>query len=103
VSKYKAKKVKLDGYTFDSKKEAARYGQLKGMLAMGVIEQLEVHPRYPLEVNGVLICTYVADFRYVVVMGRSMIVEDVKGFRTDVYRLKKKLMKAVLSIEVQEV
>lgn len=57
-------RVKLDGHTFDSFGEARRYEALKLRLVAGDIEWLRVHPRYPLEVNGVLIATYVADFEY---------------------------------------
>lgn len=56
--------MKLDGHTFDSFGEARRYEALKLLLMAGSIEWLKVHPRYKLEVHGVEICTYVADFEY---------------------------------------
>ena len=92
--KYRAKKVKLDGYTFDSQAEAKHYWHtLKPMQERGEISHLEVHPSYLIEIDGVKICKYIADFRYF--SGQSRIVEDVKGFRTAVYRLKKKLVEAL--------
>ena len=109
-SKYNAKPVKIDGLSFDSKKEARRYGELKLMERAGEISQLTVHPRYSLDVDDEHICDYEADFKYlshVSPLAKSlgypeMIVEDVKGMRTAVYRLKKKLMLAILRIEVRE-
>jgi hypothetical protein len=52
-------------------------------------------------VGGETICRYVADFVYV--RDEKRIVEDVKGLKTAVYKLKKRLMKAVHKIEIQEV
>lgn len=103
--KYGAKRVKLDGFLFDSKKEANRYGELKLLELRGEICNLEVHPRFPLVVNGVLVCTYVADFRYVNLKPRlpRLTVEDTKGVRTQLYKLKKKLMLALHRIEIVEV
>ena len=64
ASKYKSIKVVVDGITFDSKREAKRYGELKLMEQAGLIELLETQPVYRLEVNGKLICKYIADFEY---------------------------------------
>lgn len=58
------RRVKIDGHTFDSFGEGRRYEELKLLLMAGAIEWLKVHPRYPLIVAGVEICTYVADFEY---------------------------------------
>ena len=106
-SKYNAKPVKIDGLSFDSKKEARRYGELKLMEKAGEIGLLKFHPRYSLDINGVHICDYEADFSYVPkeweyrVCDRE-VVEDVKGYRTDVYKLKKRLMLAIYEINVRE-
>jgi hypothetical protein len=54
-------------------------------------------------VNGVTVCTYVGDFRYRDAHTDRLVVEDVKGIATPVYRLKRKLMQAVWGIEIQEV
>lgn len=94
-SKYHAKKTVVDGIPFDSKREADRYLVLKSMEEDGTIEDLRRQVRYELipafDVNGVH-CRpvfYVADFVYV--EDGKEVVEDVKGMRTDVYRLKSKL------------
>jgi len=92
----------VDGIRFASKKEASRYGDLKLMEKAGLIDQLELQPKYPLHVNGHKICTYIADFRYMDVETGTRIVEDAKGFKTPAYKLKKKLMKVIHEIEVFE-
>jgi hypothetical protein len=103
-NKYGAQKATAgDGTKFDSKKEARRYGELQVMLAMGVIRDLELQVEYPLEVNGVLVCSYRADFRYNLKWPPATVVEDAKGFRTREYQIKKRLMKAVHGIDISEV
>lgn len=101
-SKYKNKKTVIDGITFDSKREAARYGLLKALSEAGAIGGLRRQARYPLVVMGVKICTYVADFVYIDFAAKKEVVEDCKGCRTAVYKLKKKLMLACLGIDVKE-
>ena len=94
--KYNARKTVVDGITFDSKKEARRYSELKLMEKAGDIYNLELQPRFLLQdkfrYKGKTFrkVEYVADFRYTDKTGAT-IVEDVKGFLTDVYSLKKKL------------
>lgn len=106
-SKVNAKGWHLDGKYFPSTAEAVRYLQLKDLTEAGLIEGLEVQPRYPLNVNGRLVCTYIADFRYDVVDDRGSVlrtvVEDVKGMIMPVYRLKRKLLEAVLNLDVLEI
>lgn len=102
-SKYRNRKVVIDGVTFDSKAEASRFGTLKLRERIGEITDLELQVRFPLVVNGTKVTTYVADFRYREVSTGAVIVEDVKGVRTPVYKLKKKLMQAVHGIEVVEI
>lgn len=99
-SKYRNVKTTVDGQTFDSAKEARRYTELKMLEKAGTIRGLRRQVVFDLEANGTLVCRYVADFLYH--HGESEIVEDVKGVRTDVYRLKKKLMKACYGIEILE-
>ena len=100
-AKYRNKKTVVDGIKFDSQREATRYSVLKIMQAAGVISDLRLQVPYVITVNGLKICKYVADFVYVD-RGRE-VVEDVKGMKTPTYNLKKKLMKAVHGIEIQEV
>ena len=85
---------------FASKKEARRYNELHLLERAGHIRALVKQPKFYITVNGVDVCTYIADFCYF--EGEQRIVEDVKGFKTPIYRLKKKLMKAVMGIEVKE-
>lgn len=98
--KYNASKVTLDGHRFDSRREARRYEELKQMEAAGKIAQLELQPRFELQPafryrgEAVRKIEYVADFRYLDYERGGLVVEDVKGMKTDVYRLKRKLFLA---------
>lgn len=96
-NKYHAKKQVIDGITFDSQAEATRYCELVLMEKAHEIKDLEVHPKYELvpkftkagkKHRGI---TYEADFRYVRCKDNVEIIEDVKGVRTAVYKLKKEL------------
>jgi hypothetical protein len=85
-----------------SKKEGARYGQLRLMLAAGTITDLRLQVPYRIEINGQHVCTYKADFVYKQPGGNAYVVEDCKGMRTREYVLKKKLMAAVHGINILE-
>lgn len=87
---------------FDSKREARRYSQLLLMRKAGEIRNLQCQAEFILRVQGTTICKYRADFYYEDKHGNP-VIEDAKGVRTAVYRLKKKLMKAQYGIEIQEV
>lgn len=87
-----AKQTKVDGYTFDSKAEARRYGYLKLRQMQGAISALRVHPRYDLKVAGRKLTTYVADFEYRDDDGR-LVVEDVKPEAAPIDRLSALKMK----------
>jgi len=100
MSKYNAVKSVVDGIKFDSKKEARRYSQLKLMEKSGVISELSLQPRFDLIVNGKKCGFYKADFRYI--ENGKEVIEDVKGMLTPVYRLKKKLVKAIYNIDIFE-
>lgn len=102
-SKYGNQFVEEDGYTFRSKAEHRRYRELRLMERGGEILDLELQPRFPLIVNGVKICVYVADYRYLDCQTGEVRIEDVKGTRTLVYAMKKKLMKAIHGIDITEV
>jgi hypothetical protein len=105
-SKYGNNKKEIDGIMFDSTKEANRYCVLKVRLKAGEIGLLEVHKDYILMVEGKRICKYIADFVYVLTKTGERVVEDVKSEATrkaKVYRLKKKMMKEILGIEIIEV
>jgi hypothetical protein len=100
-NKYGAIKVKLDGYVFDSKLEAARYKFLRELETAGAVSDIEVHPPFPCFVEGKKICLYKADFKYKNAQGEE-VVEDTKGIQTDVFKLKKKLVEALYpGLEIQ--
>lgn len=101
TAKYRNQRVEVDGIAFASKKEARRYAELKLLERAGEICALQLQVRYPLKVLGQLVTTYVADFQYVDADG--LVVEDVKGFRTDLYKVKAKLFKAVVGFPIREV
>lgn len=104
-SKYRNKKTTVFGQTFDSKLEAGRFVELKAMLDSGLISDLRLQVTFPLEVNGMLICRYVADFTYKDCDGNH-IVEDVKSKPTasrSEYKIKKKLMLAIHRVQISEV
>lgn len=103
MSKYRAVKTEVDGHLFDSKREAERYRQLMLMLQNGDISHLVLQPKFPIIVEGMNVCSYIADFAYDDRSAGRRIVEDVKGFKTTVYRLKKKLVKACYGIDIVEV
>ncbi|MCP4116484.1 MAG: DUF1064 domain-containing protein [Desulfobacteraceae bacterium] len=94
-SKYNAVRTMVDGITFDSKKEAARYCALKTMLKVGAIKELTLQPEFVLQEKfrsdgrTIRAIKYLADFQYS--QGGRIVVEDVKGMKTQVYQLKKKL------------
>ena len=111
-SKYNNRKVELDGFTFDSQKEARRYSELKILVRVGEISELELQKSFVLaesvkfnnEPRAKPDIRYVADFAYM--ENGVMIVEDVKSKATKslpVYRLKKHLMKSIHGIEIQEI
>lgn len=97
--KYNARKTVVDGITFDSKKEARRYSELKLMEKAGEIYDLELQPRFLLQdkfrYKGKPFrkVEYVADFRYTDKTG-AIVVEDVKGYKTETYNLKKEMVPA---------
>lgn len=125
MSKYNAIKTEVDGYIFASKREANRYSELKLLEMAGEISNLELQPEFPVVINDKNICTYIADFKYTTKVKKVVIapdpnqwnrdmeigsyiadmeiVEDVKGVKTPVYRLKKKLVQALYGIAITEI
>jgi hypothetical protein len=105
TGKYNNTKVEIDGEKFDSKAEAARFGELCILQRQNLITDLCRQVRYPLKVNDQLVTTYIADFVYNEKQPGGevvQIVEDCKGYRTPVYRLKAKLFAAVLGFKIRE-
>jgi len=98
--KYGNRKTVVDGITFDSAAEARRYGELKILESAGEITELILQPRYDVEINQRKVCTYVADFFYL--KDGVAVIEDTKGFKTPVYRLKKRLVEAFFDMKIME-
>lgn len=94
--KYNARPMDADGYHFDSLAEYRRYCELKLLHAAGAISAIDVHPRFeivPKDKHGKALY-YEADFSYVDLQNNINVVEDVKGVKTPVYQLKKRLFLA---------
>ena len=109
MNKYRNQKVTVDGITFDSRKEATRWAELKLLERAGMISFLERQAKYvlvPKQVrDGKVVerpVVYRADFAYKDENGND-VVEDVKGLRTKEYIIKRKLMLWEYGIEVKEV
>lgn len=109
-SKYNAKRVTVDGITFDSKKEAVRWQELRMMERAGAITDLQRQVAFELQPATVMdgrkkpALRYVADAVYQ--QDGRQIVEDVKSPVTrkkETYRIKRHLMLTVLGIEIREV
>lgn len=88
----------VDGRLFMSKREADRYKVLKQLEEDGKIKDLELQPRFILQLGFTDAMgkkhreiSYFADFRYYDKSKKQIIVEDTKGYRTDIYKIKKKL------------
>lgn len=110
-SKFGAVKTTIDGITFDSKREAARYQVLAAWLKNGDIRKLRRQHAFTLDVvtpsgEVVQIGTYRSDFDYEEVIpfgGMAWIVEDAKGMRTDIFKWKKRHVEAQYGIVIHEV
>jgi len=105
--KYGAARCEVDGISFASKREAARYRDLTLRRSAGEISDLRLQVPYPITAVNletgelVTVARYLADFVYV--RDGLEVIEDCKGFRTDVYRLKKKLVEAIHGVRIHEV
>lgn len=103
-NKYGSKKVTAsDGSVFDSKREFHRWCKLRLLERAGKISGLCRQVSYELipKLEGERACNYIADFIYYNSEGK-LVVEDCKGCRTDVYKIKKKLMLWVHGIRIYE-
>lgn len=106
-SKYGSEKFTLDGIKFDSKKEAARYSELRLLERAGAIRNLRRQEKFELipsqRIDGKVVerpCAYIADFVYE--QDGETIVEDTKGVRTPEYVIKRKLMLYIHGFRIKE-
>lgn len=106
--KYRNKKTVVDGITFDSKREAARYSQLRLLEKAGQIDTLTLQHKFTLipgqrnaDGKAERPVVYIADFMYR--ESGKFIVEDAKGFKTPDYVIKRKLLLKEHGITVREV
>ena len=98
MNKYGNRKTEVDGFLFDSKKEATRYSELVLLEKAGEIFFLELQPKFTLldgfrdrDGKAHRAIKYIADFQYQ--EDGKMIVEDTKGYKTQVFRIKEKLFR----------
>lgn len=110
MSKYHSRKIRIENIVFDSQKEAQRYCELKLLEKKGEISQLRRQVPFeliPAEVGAdkkkLRAAVYLADFVYLTVKDGVQHVEDVKGVKTAVYKLKKRLMWHLYKINIEEV
>jgi len=103
-SKYHNRRVTVDGISFQSVKEASRWQELRLMERAGEITLLARQVKIELVPKSNLFRAvyYVADFVYYDKRTGKTVYEDVKGVRTDVYKLKKKLLYWRHGIEIKE-
>lgn len=107
-SKYHSRKITRDGITFDSVKEYKRFCELAQLEKAGQVTGLQRQIKYQLipsqRIAGKVVeraCTYIADFVYQ--HNGETVVEDVKGYKTPEYVIKRKLMLWVHGIRIREV
>jgi len=108
-SKYHNTKVEYNGIKFDSIKEMKTYQLLEYRQKIGEIKELklqvpyELIPKYKMNDKTIRKTQYIADFTYISTKDNKLHVVDTKGFKTDVYRLKKKMFEYQYGIEIEEV
>lgn len=102
--KYHNTKTQINGKKFDSKKEARRFMQLEILQKQGLISNLQCQVKFELipKQNGERACNYIADFVYEDISTGETVVEDVKGFKTADYKIKRKLMLYIHGLKITE-
>jgi hypothetical protein len=89
-------------FTFASKAEARHYQDLRWLMKAGKVKSVSLQPWFPLVVNGEKVALYIGDFEVVYPDG-EVEIQDVKGFKTPIYRLKAKLFEACMGFSITEV
>lgn len=109
MNKFGAKKTEVAGIVFDSKAEARRYSQLVTLERAGHIAGLTRQVPFVLapavKLEGAKrtkpALRYVADFVYSDTKTGRIVIEDVKGVATPLFRVKQHLMKSVHGIDIK--
>lgn len=106
LSKYRNIQTEYNGFKYMSKKEA-EYAMTLDSLKRATnkkdrVISFEKQIPFQIEINGIKVFKYIADFKVFYADDRVEII-DVKGVRTDVYRLKKKCVEAQYGIKIIEV
>ena len=94
----------IDGIAFASKREMNRYLVLKLREKQGEISRLELQPKFPVFINGVLVCTYTGDFQFF--ENGEIVIEDVKSSGTakdEAYRVRKRCAESYYGISIIQV
>ncbi len=108
-NKYHNKKAFVGNILFDSKKECDYFYRLKLMEQVGMIKDIkrqvpfELVPTYKINGKTIRKMQYRADFTYITTEDNKLHVVDVKGYRTEVYKLKKKLFEYKYNMEIEEI
>lgn len=91
---FSSKSVICNQIRFASIREAYRYSQLMFCQErLKIISNLEIQPRFKINVNGIDVFSYISDFQFI--EGGTWVVEEVKGRETSIYKLKLKCFKAM--------
>lgn len=108
-NKYKNKKTEIDNHVFSSQKEAKRYKELlllqntKKITGLTLQPKFNLIPAYKDKFTGKMVkpIVYIADFLYTETDTKRVVVEDVKGFKTDVYKLKSKMFRFFMQDKIE--
>ena len=110
LNKYNNTKIVVDGIKFDSKLEAKRYCELKLLQRAKEIKELrrqvtfELQPSYIKNNKIIKPINYIADFVYYDLKKGKTIIEDTKGFKTEIYKIKKKIFEYKYpDLEIKEI
>lgn len=95
-----AQKINTPDGKFDSKAEYERWCDLKLLQLGGKIFNLRRQVAYPIEINGIHVCVWIADYVYTDFETGREISEDLKGMATDVFKLKRKLVEAYYGFKI---
>ena len=108
-NKYHNKKIYFNGVLFASKKEYSYFCKLKLMEQVGMIRDLkrqvpfELIPTYKINGKTIRKMQYIAEFTYITTEDNKLHVVDTKGYRTEEYKLQKKLIEYKYNMEIEEI